>query len=551
MLEGVRNWRSPLVFVVSCSVAFFLLAALVLSLRDPYGMEARAGLFVRAILNGHGLVCPILYERPYPDYPPLFFLLESLVCSLNSDVTALCLALPSLMSASLLILLVFKSAKRYLGEKEALVASAILFATPFFWFSAQRATVDMLLGLLVYCANISFFAGLCDTEGGRVRPGMVALGLAFMAGAYWVKGPIGIALSTASCAIFLTVRRRWRKLAVFLLVVMLASSGLIFFHYQLLLGQGGNTLAMKVLDAQFLGRFGGRPNKPFYYYFVFLTLTFSPFLLGMLAFFLKRGRRNLVKCKECLGGKGDFRLFVTIFFATCVLPFLFASSRHGRYLLPAFAPLAVVLSCPITKILEALESASWVRAIRVVRGLYLMGLVSVSTLWFFDPLESRVPIWAIGLWFTCALGLFIASQRVRVKEGFTFFVSLCVTLFVLTTGLTLVTEPGLSRRESGRQFVAATEGSVKVSKGVYLIGLKWDGDGLKYSLFSRYYPQGIHLIRRLQDLESAPWGSIVVLYERDLEGFIKRFNVSNYSVISRGLIHAKGVVSIFLPPRAS
>ncbi len=534
------------------SITFFLAAFLVLSVRDPYGMEARAGLFVRAILHGKGLFCPVLYGHPYPDYPPFFFLIESIFCSYAPTISSLCLAMPSVLSGALLILVVFLSARRFIGEEEALVASAILFATPVFWLKAEKATLDVTLALFVFCANLSFFRGfcLCGPENSRFL--FKGLGLLFLTGAYFVKGPVGLILSVAPCAIFLTAKRCFSKLFKFLMTVFATCVLVLLFHYMLLVHQGGEALALRVLDAQLLTRFGGEPNKPFYYYILFLIGSFIIWMPWLFPSGLKGAKESMRIWTGCLSIRDDFHFFTLLFAASCIAPFLFASSRHGRYLLPAFAPLALILACGIVRCIDLSDRKIFYIPAALFEKLPLLFSLFPFFLWAFDPLKSKVPIWLLICLLIPVWGLLFLVKKMCVSKALRRYLCYCLSIFLLTAGTTLVAEPGLSFKESGRAFVAATEAVKGVSpSGVYLFRLKPDGDGLKYSLYSRYYPGKIHFLRKGNELKKFPPRSIVVLYKRDLNLFLKRFPDTNYIIISEGFIHKKKVVSLLVASKAS
>jgi len=124
--------------LVATTFLFIFSIFLVLPFRDIYGMEVRAAVFVRGMLEGGSLFVPSLYGSPYTDYPPLFFLLEYLASLPTGVPTALSVAIPSSVSALCLICLAFLFARRFFSKDAAIVSALVLSGMPEFWLKAER-----------------------------------------------------------------------------------------------------------------------------------------------------------------------------------------------------------------------------------------------------------------------------------------------------------------------------------------------------------------------------------------------------------------------------
>ena len=539
--KGSQFGASPAFFVFVLSLLFLFAALLVLVQRDIYGLETRVALFVRDILRGEGLFCPTLFGRPYPDYPPLYFLLSAPFCLLMGKICALCISVPSLLGATALLVLVFQFTRRHLGESLALVSSLILLSTPEFFLKAERATLDMLLALSVFSSNMFLFQGFWEEKGkSRVKKG---LGFLFMALSYLVKGPVGIVLCTLPLAAFLALKRDIRRLFIFLLFTALTGGLVIGLHFLGLFFQGGVELVFRVLDAQFLSRISGRANKPFYFYFFYLFGAFSPWLLLIGALCLKRARSCIRQRYDCFSGQ-DFNIFVVIMASGTILPFLFATSRHGRYLLPAFPAISIILSCLL---LKERDPSNIIKPLNIImrnwkKLFFFAGLLLLLLFIIISGMDLAILLTLLLLF----VAVFAASRYLFGKvSGPTQPVLLYgVLIFFLISGLAITLEPQVSRRESGRQFVQETERAVKSALGVYLFRLKPDGEGLKYCLFSRYYPEKITFFRDESRVRTLPEGAIMVVYERDMKRISKDLKKRKYKIISEGYIHNRKVYSL-------
>ena len=541
--EGGPFEASPSFFVLVLSLFFLFAALLVLVQRDIYGLETRVALFVRDILRGEDLFCPTLFGRPYPDYPPLYFLLSAPFCLLMGRVCAFCISLPGLLGATVLLVLVFSFTRKYVGDTQAALSSLILFATPEFFLKAERATLDMLLALSVFTSNMLLFQGFWEEEGkNRIKKG---LGYLFMALSYLVKGPVGLVLCTIPITAFFALKRDVRKLVIFFVYAAITCGLVAGLHLLALFFQGGEELVFSVLNAQFLSRISGTANKPFYFYFFYLLGAFAPWLLLLGAFCLKRARSCIKQRSSCFSGN-DFNVFVALMAVGAILPFLFATSRHGRYLLPAFPAIAILFSCFLCRKAEASETMARLKIItRYWKGIFVFVCLLLVAIFFINL--GKEPSSFLALVFLLT-GVFLALRYFSIKAPGTskpVFLYGILT-FLLVAGLIVTLEPGISKKESGRQFVQETERIVKAPVGVFLFRFKPDGEGLKYTFYSRFSPGKITFFRKEGRVETLPKGAILVVYEKDMKRVLKRLENRKYNIISAGYIHQKKVSSLFM-----
>ena len=491
----LRKGKGPLELedrvIFKAASLFFVSALILLFFRDPFGLEIRAGLFVRDILSGKGLLIPHAYERPYFDYPPLFFLLEAFFSKLLAGPNALSLALPSLLSGTLLILFVFFYVKRLIGKKEALFSGLVLFATPEFWLKSEKATLDVTLSLFVFLAVIHFYISFLKYPEDKKT---LFIALIFSTLSYFTKGLIGLYLSFAPLFLFFLVARRIKSLIRFLFIALFFSFLLISFHIFLFYLNGNVSLLVEIFDAQVLSRMGARPNRPFYYYFLFILLLCLPWILWVLFWgFKEKIDASRIFHKRVL--KNDTSLFFICWLISDLFPFLMASSRHSRYLLPVFPPLAILIS-----------------------------------------------IFLVSLW-----------QSIGDMDGYyRKFKALCFLIFFICFFSTIIVEPPLSKRESGRRFVEETERPLKGDEKIVIYRMNRDGDGLKYALFSRFYPKGLIFFKESSRLKEIRPPFVIVFREnrfnevKDALGSRRDNTLFSLKKLATGLIHSKKVEAVLV-----
>ncbi len=529
------------VFLVT---AFFLVSILlVLGHREIYGFEARSALFARGMLEGSSLLVPHLYQRPYTDYPPLFFLLQYLFSLPSGHVSALSISAPSALAACGLIVLAWWFAKAHLGSRAGLVSALCLAGLPEFWLKAEKATLDMLLALECGIALVCFFRA--DGAANRKKAAVfyVAGYMAALAGLF-TKGPVGLLIPLFCWFLFLAAEKRFRDiintLPLWITVVVLG----LGLEALLFLKAGGKDLLESAISSQFLSRLGGSSNKPFYFYLFYLAMSFLPWLLW-LALQLLVGRNHPVEKTETAPGKGrgEKRLFTFLasWAAGVLIPFLISSSRHGRYILPAFMPIAILAGLVILNLSEKGPR----KALQLVEKtlLFLLGmvLILVVALVVMDPLESGMHISALAALAIVAAALGYAGRLLDEHSRAFFLVAVVMIYSVSSLGLLL--EPGISRRESGKGFTTCTESSLSAREKVVLYWIKPDKNGIKYALYSRAYPERLVFIRDIQGLSNVPRPFVLAAFKKDIEqgGFLPG-KLSAFPLCT-GMIHGKQVVS--------
>jgi len=516
--------------------------------RELYGLESRNALMAREMLEGGMGYLPTVYGRPYFDYPPLYFWLETLFSRLPGRITTFTAVLPSALAASGLVFLAGCFGRLH-GTRTAGIAAVLLATLPDFWIQASHATIDMLLafhcGLAVYC----FLRG----EEGASRAQAVlwtAGGLGAVAASFLSKGIIGIVLPAGIWCGYLVWGRRWKSLAVFVPILGVWAGVLTGLHFALLWKTGGGELVREVIRQQVFHRVVGEANKPLWYYPAHLAILVSPWLFWLASFAWKAAGRDEAKnpfarAESSRSGPPLFPLawiWVGVVFAI----FSLAGSRHARYLLPLHLPLCLLLAYAVEWTDENGDfprGEGWERFFSILAWLAVGAGAAALVL----RVGDGQPPWVAGfLWIAFSLGGRWGVRFLVPREGNRCTALLALGLATGLMGFQALWEPGLSVKESGRSFVEAVEFRAALELPVLLYGISADGDGIKFALYSRRPPGSLRFVSSAGDPESSPKPAILVFFEKDRPGLTRVLSSCPWTELAAGFLHSRPVTALLM-----
>jgi len=294
----------------------------------------------------------------------------------SHGLAAWALRLPSVVASVAFLFGFQRWAARFLQGGVARLAVLILATSPLWFWQSQFIQIDLLFSVLLAWAWLCWATGYLLRRGLKEArtPGEVDrwflkaylfLGLAFLA-----KGPLAAVLSLLVVAAFLAWQRdggilREMRLGSGLLVLL----AVIAPWYVAASLQGGRDYAYALIVHQNFERATRAWDhiQPWWRYFEYLLADFFPWvlLLPALGFFLR--------------GSGALRNVTARFLVVAVaVPFLFLSwvqSKQGKYLLPSYPFLALLLASMLQPL--AVEGVSAAR-IRRLGGLLAGGLAFVA-----------------------------------------------------------------------------------------------------------------------------------------------------------------------------
>ncbi len=323
-------WRWPALdglalLALSTAIFFFNLGS--------YGLwepdEARYAEIAREMLATRDFIVPHLNYVAYVEKPPLLYWLGAAWMALfgvNEFAVRLTPALAGLAG----VMMTWAFTRRTMGRGRALLAGAMLATSTLYAVMAQVLTTDMLLAAAVTVALFAFY--LHWAEGGR----WCWLAYAAMIAGLLTKGPIAAAIPLATLAIFLWWQGELRGAAE--RFHAFAGGALV------LAGTAPWFVAIAVREPGFadfyfvgehLRRFfqsGYSHGEPFYYYVPVLVAGMMPWTL-MAPFVAWRERARTAPARFCI-----------VAAAVVIATFSLASAKLIPYILPAAAPLAVLLA---------------------------------------------------------------------------------------------------------------------------------------------------------------------------------------------------------------
>ena len=471
--------------------------------RHLYGLEARNALFAREMLaNGFSLI-PTALGKPYPDYPGLYFWIETAFSRLAGHVSPLSAVLPSAIFAVGCVLITFFLAGR-INRRTGWLAAATLATFPEFWLRASQATIDIPLAFHVTAAIACLFFG--QTASPSRKPAYTLGALAFMVLAFFTKGPIGIVLPVGAWGGYLLLERRFKSIFRFVLISGAVAAGCVAIQLWVLWHTGGDTLIRDVIVRQITGRFADKSNHPPYYYVTSLLANGGIWLIVALPAvirWLHRLRQATWRDRgeQMLPRHGVTRIALSWFIVTLTI-FTLASTRHSRYLLPLYPALAILIAAGLDRMLGRDNQRLWVSETVIGVPIALILLAGVAGAALFAE-QIFVPMAWIVIW-VLAVAWAWRIIKGRVQRGARTVGMAALLLAAGLSGVNLLIIPQLSRKASGREFTIAAEADVDPRIPAVLYRIDPDGDGIKYALYSRRSPAALRFVDTDADLKLMP-----------------------------------------------
>lgn len=281
---------------------------------------------------------PTLDGLPFLHKPPLFYwLAHASMALLGANVFAA--RLPSLLAATSVAWLLYRFTQRHAGAGHARTTAVVLATTPYFYFGAQYANMDMLVAACIGCTVLLAAEAVLRLAQGRDARG--ALWAAYVAAGLGVlaKGLIGCVLPAAIVVAWLVVNGQARLLRRLVSGVGLLAFAAIVLPWMLATEwRNPGFLHFFFVEQQF-ERFAGsgfNNPQPVWFYLPLLAAHTLPWSAVALAGW-KRWREPRPR------GAPALRTLMACWFAIVLAFFSIPQSKLVGYMLPAVSPLAWLL----------------------------------------------------------------------------------------------------------------------------------------------------------------------------------------------------------------
>lgn len=369
--------------------------------------EVRYGAIAKEMVRSGDWVTPTLNGVRYFEKPVLGYWLDAASLKLLGP-NAFALRLPSALATGVTALIVFLLTLQFAGRRTAFLAGGIFLTTFEVIGVGTFAVLDSVLSMFLTAAVAAFYAAHRASGASRRRCLLVLSGSA-AAGAFLTKGFLALALPVVVLVPYLAAERRWREMLTAPWLALLAAVVLVlpwavliqarepdFWHYFFWVEHVQRFLGNEAQHAE-----------PIWYYFVNLLWAGLPWI-WLLPAAITGLRRSSVD-----------RSFLKFAAWWAVMPLLFFTLARGKlitYVLPCFAPLAILLAAG----LERYTTAGRQRGIRLAAaglgalfaaGLILLALAQAGVVGRpvygpGEPLRLGIVIaaWAVGL--ACAAAAF-------------------------------------------------------------------------------------------------------------------------------------------------
>jgi 4-amino-4-deoxy-L-arabinose transferase-like glycosyltransferase len=305
-------------------------------------------------------VVPTLNQKPFLEQPPLYYGFLALAFKVFGGASDKVARIPSAFFAFAGVMVTFYITNFLFGPRVALLSGIILATAGEYFRVAHWVIVDGALTFFIISAMGLFIAGYLSE---RKRKKFLCYVLLYLSSvlAFFTKGFIGIVIPGLSILFFLVVERNLKEilnmqlwLGILIFVIMVLPWLIALWH------QGGTEYLNVFLLHNHLQRFlpasmaGGISesasghHRPFYYYITQFPVAFLPWSILLIpAFYNAFSDTN-----EYHGLPEKGRLFAKCWFFAGMILLSVASTKRTLYLLPIFAPIAMLTALYIDHTLD-------------------------------------------------------------------------------------------------------------------------------------------------------------------------------------------------------
>jgi 4-amino-4-deoxy-L-arabinose transferase-like glycosyltransferase len=337
--------RDVLLLTVVC-LLLFLIGAASLPLTDQE--EARCALIVREMIRSGNWLMPHLLGEPYFDKPAPFFWLAAAAEILTGNA-ALGGRLVAAVAALLAVLTTYALGRRIFGPIAGLIGGLALATSVQFWYMARWYRMDMPFAAAMWAAVAWFWICEGPKDGATPIPRWIAwCGFyLFCALATLFKGPAGLGLPVLIVGCYFLLTSQARRLLEFFNARGIAVFALVAVPWYAAVSFQEPSYAYEFLFKQNVMRFGTATLGHTWPGILFVPIL----LLGLIPWTIYLLPAMLRTTPQTWRSRGDKPQALFLWLAAIVplVFFSFSKTKIAGYILPCFAPLAVLIGAVIAE----------------------------------------------------------------------------------------------------------------------------------------------------------------------------------------------------------
>lgn len=302
--------------------------------------EARRAIPISNMFSTGDWLLPTLNGELYLTKPPLLYWLGTLSAQLFGSANEWAVRLPSALAATAIAVATYRFSLRQFGPWPALFSIQILIANSAFATYARRVQLETLQMALCYCALLAMLQYTRDD--GRRR--WIWLGYFLLGAAILTKGPIAllfVTLPLLADALYQRQPRSWQALRDpwgWTVCLVVGASWFLVVTWQM-----GPEIWTAIFQKDIVSKAAGSDADPVYKYLIWLLADFFPWSLLAFVAPLATWRR---------WRKDHTSVTVAITVLVPLLLYSAFSSKHGKYLLPIYPLIALLLGKRIGELFE-------------------------------------------------------------------------------------------------------------------------------------------------------------------------------------------------------
>ena len=382
LTERTRRATDALALIAFCGY-FFLLGLQQVGLVGAD--EPRYAQVAREMLARHDWVTPVLYGVPWLEKPPLYYWCAMLAYKATGRVSDVAARLPSAVLCSLMIVFIYRWARRFRPGMQLDAALITASAAVVIGFG-RSASTDMPLTVMFTLAMLSWYGWYASVHRSWLLSFYFFTGLGTLA-----KGPIAVFLAAIVIIAFAVLRRDARLLLRSLWPVGVALYLAVTVPWFIAV-QRANPEFFRVFFLQHnLERFASNlyhHPEPFWFYLPVALVALLPWTAFVVEALVQAIRNWRFSVREP-AGKEDLRTYLALWLLVPIIFFSLSHSKLPGYILPAIPAGTILLADFILRReQQAAKPATW---IILLHALLSAALVAAAFIVPFKLLKLGMP----------------------------------------------------------------------------------------------------------------------------------------------------------------